>query len=264
MTSEFYLAATAALIASGTLATYFTVRVLEERDWRVADMANPATPGGGFAFGSATWITNEPQANLPSTAPGGSANQNNVSQAAVDALFPLNGCPNPNTLGPGTGTVPPLCRQPVGTSNGAQAPGVGAARFRLNRDGTIFSGLQDPGSSNSGAYKFNGPVWGENGGSGDLDGAFQGLPVFVRMPNGGIKENVMYSWASSPLERLAGFGSGHYEITDNMRLTGQFSVARTKTESSLGLASAAAAGSEAPSAWAAQASMNSRLSMALL
>ena len=35
-----------------------------QRDWRVADMANPATPGGGFAFGSATWFTNEPQANL--------------------------------------------------------------------------------------------------------------------------------------------------------------------------------------------------------
>jgi iron complex outermembrane recepter protein len=209
-----------------------------QRDWRVADMANPATPGGGFAFGSATWITNEPQANLPATAPGGAANANNPTQAAVDALFPLNGCPNPNTLGPGTGTVPPLCRQPIGLSNGAQAAGVGAARFRLNRDGTIFSGLADPGSSNSGAYKFNGPVYGENGASGDLDGAFQGLPVFVRMPNGGIKENVMYSWASTPLERIAGFGSGHYEITDNMRLTGQFSVARTKTESSLGLASA--------------------------
>ena len=134
--------------------------------------------------------------------------------------------------------MPALCRQPVGISNGAQAPGVGAARFRLNRDGTIFSGLADPGSSNSGAYKFNGPVYGENGASGDLDGAFQGLPVFVRMPNGGIKENVMYSWASTPLERIAGFGSGHYEITDNIRLTGQFSVARTKTESSLGLASA--------------------------
>ena len=58
------------------------------------------------------------------------------------------------------------------------------------------------------------------------------------MPNGGIKENIMYQWASTPLERIAGFGSGHFEITDSMRLTGQFTVARTKTESSLGLASA--------------------------
>src|SRR5205814_8480640 len=106
-----------------------------------------------------------------------------------------------------------------------------------NRDGTVFSGSQDPGNPNSGAYLFDGPVWGE-GGSGDLNGKFQGLPVFVRMPNGGIKENIMYQWASSPLERLSGFASGHYDISDNMRLTGQAIVARTKTESSLGLASA--------------------------
>jgi iron complex outermembrane recepter protein len=205
-----------------------------QRDWRVADMANPATPGGGFAFGSATWFTNEPQANLPATAPGGAANPNNPTQAAVDAIFPLTACPNPNNLALPTppGNVQPQCRQSNNVSNPS-----GPARFRINRDGTVFSGLQDNGNPNSGAYKFDGPVWGE-GGSGDLDGNFQGLPVFVRMPNGGIKENIMYQWASTPLERLAGFGSGHFEITDSMRLTGQFTVARTKTESSLGLASA--------------------------
>ena len=35
-----------------------------QRDWRVADRANPDTPGGGFAFGSARWFPNEPKANL--------------------------------------------------------------------------------------------------------------------------------------------------------------------------------------------------------
>jgi len=213
-----------------------------QRDWRVADMANPATPGGGFAFGSATWFTNEPQANLAPGAPGyvsappGSPlnNPNNPTQAAVNAIFPVNGCPNPNNFPLPTppGNVQPLCQQSNNISNPS-----GPARFRINRDGTVFSGLQDPGNPNSGAYLFDGPVWGE-GGSGDLDGKFQGLPVFVRMPNGGIKENIMYQWASSPLERLSGFASGHYDISDNMRLTGQAIVARTKTESSLGLASA--------------------------
>ena len=110
-----------------------------QRDWRVADMANPATPGGGFAFGSATWFTNEPQANLPATAPGGSANPNNPTQAAVDALFPLTACPNPNNLPLPTppGNVQPQCRQSNNVSNPS-----GPARFRINRDGTVFSGLR--------------------------------------------------------------------------------------------------------------------------
>jgi iron complex outermembrane recepter protein len=205
-----------------------------QRDWRVADMANPATPGGGFAFGSATWFSNEPTANLAPGAPGSTTNPNNPTQAAVNAIFPVTGCPNPNTLPlpPAPTTVQPNCQQ-SNNITGLSGP----ARFRINRDGTVFSGLQDNGNPNSGAYLFNGPVWGE-GGSGDLDGNFKGLPVFVRMPNGGIKENIMYQWASSPLERLAGFGSGHYEITDNIRLTGAVQVSRTKTESSLGLASA--------------------------
>jgi hypothetical protein len=34
-----------------------------QRDWRIADYANPAAAGGGFAFGSATWWHNEPVAN---------------------------------------------------------------------------------------------------------------------------------------------------------------------------------------------------------
>src|SRR5262249_941344 len=75
-------------------------------------------------------------------------------------------------------------------------------------------------------------------GRGDPDGPLKDLPVFVRLPNGQIKENIMYNWASSPLERLSGFANGHFDIADNIRLTGQAMVTRTKTESSLGLASA--------------------------
>ena len=162
-----------------------------QRDWRVADMANPATPGGGFAFGSATWFTNEPQANLAPGAPGSATRPQQSDAGRGRRDFPAYGCPNPNNLVRRREQCQPQCRQPDSVGNPGQSAGIGSARFRLNRDGTIFSGLQDNGNSNSGAYKFNGPVWGE-GGSGDLDGNFQGLPVFVRMPNGGIKENIMY------------------------------------------------------------------------
>jgi outer membrane receptor protein involved in Fe transport len=190
-----------------------------QRDWRLEDYANPNTAGGFFAFGSASWFHNEPAANLPPGTP-----PNNPSQAAVNQIFPTTGCPYPN----------PFTNSCQISSNIA---GFGATNLRINRDGTVFTGLQDAAGSTPGAYLFNGPVW-NDGGSGDLDGAFQGLPVFVRTANGAIKENVMYNWASTPLERLSGFGSGHYDITDNMRLTGQVMVARTKTESSLGLAAA--------------------------
>src|SRR6185436_1392066 len=114
-----------------------------------------------------------------------------------------------------------------------------ASRFRINRDGTVFTGLQDATSLSPGAYKFNGPVYNDNyngrQGSGDLDGSFQGLPVFVMQPDGRIKENVLYNWVSTPLERLAGFANGHFDVSDNVKVTGQAMVSRTKTESSLGL-----------------------------
>jgi hypothetical protein len=91
-----------------------------------------------------------------------------------------------------------------------------------------------------GSYQFNGPVFNDptNPQSGDLDGDFQGLPVFVRQPNGMIKENVLYNWTSTPLERLSGFANGHFDLTDSVTVTGQAMVTRTKTESSLGLAAA--------------------------
>ncbi len=184
-----------------------------QRDWRVADYANPNTAGGFFAFGSASWFHNEPIANT------GPVAANNPTQAAVDALFPA-GCPQPN---PTTGCT---------ISNN-----INATRFRINRDGTVFTGLNDAASSAAGAYLFNGPVYNE-GQSGDLDGDFMGLPVFVRQPDGRVKENALYSWASTPLERLSAFANGHFDMSDNIRVTGQAMVTRTKTESSLGLTAA--------------------------
>ena len=113
-------------------------------------------------------------------------------------------------------------------------------RFRLNRDGSVFTGLADGTNLAPGAYQFNGPVYNDptNPGSGDLDGSFPGLPVFVRQPHGDIKENIPYQWVSSPLERLSAFANGHFDVSDSVRVTGQAMVTRSKTESSLGLASA--------------------------
>jgi len=202
-----------------------------QRDWWIADRANPNTAGGGFAFGSASWFHNEPAANLPANSP-----TNNPSQAVVNSIF---------TQATGAAQIP---------ANFAMT------NFRINRDGSVFTGLQDNQARSPGAYLWDGPVFNGNqncptagsavgnitvnqtcrgvAGGGDLDGSFKDLPVFVRQANGQIKENIMYQWASSPLERLSGFANGHYDIADNIRLTGQAMVTRTKTESSLGLASA--------------------------
>jgi outer membrane receptor protein involved in Fe transport len=244
-----------------------------ERDWRVDAWADPNIAGGGFAFGSATWFHNEwdpsnstinpnfnpaapVNANNPRTIPNQwvvnpnfnpalpisgtnpTVVSNSPSQALVDTLFPpaTGACQFPNQTVP----IPTytnaanLCRVPANLAAGG--------RFRLNRDGTVFTGLADGNNLAPGAYRFNGPVWNDNTngrqGSGDLDGSFPGLPVFVMQPHGGIKENVPYQWASSPLERLSGFANGHFDISDNVRVTGQAMVTRTKTESSLGLSSA--------------------------
>jgi iron complex outermembrane receptor protein len=185
-----------------------------ERDWRVEDMANPNTNGGGFAFGSATWFHNEP--GTPA---------NNPTQAAINTIFPTTGCTHPN---PTTG-----CTISNNLTN---------TRLRLNRDGSVFTGLADAAALAPGAYLFNGPVYNDNTngrqGTGDLDGAFQGLPGFVMQPDGRIKENVFYEWASTPLERLSSFANGHFDVSDNVRVTGSAMVTRTQTESSLGLTAA--------------------------
>jgi outer membrane receptor protein involved in Fe transport len=239
-----------------------------ERDWRVAAWEDPNIAGGGFAFGSATWFHNEwdpaaatlnPNFNpsapvnannprtipnqfvpnpafnpaLPISATNPTVVSNSPRQSTVDSLFPpaTTACPFPN---PAVTDLANQCRIPANLATGG--------RFRLNRDGTVFTGLADATALAPGAYRFNGPVWNDNTngrqGSGDLDGSFVGLPVFVMQPHGGIKENVPYQWASSPLERLSGFANGHFDISDNVRVTGQAMVTRTKTESSLGLSSA--------------------------
>jgi iron complex outermembrane receptor protein len=189
-----------------------------QRDWKLADLENPNVNGELFVWGGHTWINSEfsqfgavmvEDPNNP-----GTLVPNNVTQDAIDAIF--------SELDPGTITAP-------------------GRQFSLNDDGTIYTGMGffqwNPGGV-EGIYRYEGPVWGEsdtpNGGSGDLNGDFLGLPVFVRQPNGYVKENNLYSWASSPLERLSAFANGHIDVTDNVRVTAQAQITRTHTESSLG------------------------------
>ena len=201
-----------------------------ERDWRVADYANPNTGGGFFTFGSSTSWKNE-QGVLG----------NDPDPAVLDSIF--------NELPAGT-------LSPFLSSASFFTP---TTEIYMSDSGQLFTGLQSNDGNAAGSYRFDtAPIY--NGsefcpptagaasafsatcqspsGSGDLDGNFQGLPVFVRQPNGNIKENQLYAWASSPLERLSAFANGHFDVSDTVKVTAQASVTRTQTESQLGLTAA--------------------------
>jgi iron complex outermembrane recepter protein len=206
-----------------------------ERDWRLADFADPSAPGGVFEWGSTPWIRNE--VNFSSPVP--NVNTNLPIQSAA-ALAAWKAAGNDRT--------------PLGTATCVDcvfnqlAPGtipnnVNTVNYRTNDDGTIFTGMgfaQDGPTMAPGGYRFNGPLYDPSipGSGGNHQGEFAGLPVFVRAPNGYIKENNLYAWASSPLERLSTFANGHFDVSDNVRVTAQAYVTRTQTESSLGATAA--------------------------
>jgi outer membrane receptor protein involved in Fe transport len=193
-----------------------------ERDWRLADYANGAVRGELFVWGGLTWVDEEysengtPFVDNPAD-PGGPQIRNLPTQAGVDAVFAQYGLA-PGTVLANTGT-----------------------NYNLNTDGTMFTGMGfnqwTPGRV-EGIANWRGPVYGEtgtmNGGTGDLNGDFAGLPVYVRAPNGYVKENNLYSWVSAPLERHSAFATGHFDVSDSVRVTAQASFTRTQTESSLG------------------------------
>ncbi len=123
------------------------------------------------------------------------------TQAAVDALFDQ--------------------APPGAVSNGA--------RFLINRnDGTLYTGLMND-AGNAGSYRYTGPL------NGDYNGNFAGLPFRVFEPDGGIKENNFWQWSSIPLERLSAFANGHFDVSDNIRVTAQALVSRNENQTSLGL-----------------------------
>jgi outer membrane receptor protein involved in Fe transport len=204
-----------------------------ERDWRLADFADPSAPGGIFEWGSTPWIRNE--VNFSSPVPNVNTNLPVQSQAALNAWRAAD----PTRAGKGTCVDCIFDQLPPGTIPN----NVNAVNYRTNDDGTIFTGMgfaQDGPTMAPGGYRFNGPLYDPNipGSGGNHQGEFAGLPVFVRAPNGYIKENNLYAWASSPLERLSTFGSGHFDVSDNVRVTAQAYVTRTQTESSLGATAA--------------------------
>ncbi|HUF71901.1 MAG TPA: TonB-dependent receptor [Gammaproteobacteria bacterium] len=213
-----------------------------QRDWKVADFANPLSPGGGFIWGGTPWINNERDfQNLIPPPPGeaspGVPYTNNLPARNQAEIATRVGWVDETPLGTVTTVDEIFSDLPAGTiSNNIQA-----FNYRLNDDGTIFTGMgfgaqTTSGSSAPGGYRYNGPLYDPNvpGSGGDHWGNYAGLPVFVQHPWGGIKENNLYRWASSPLERLSAFANGHFEVSDNVRVTAQASVTRTQTESSLG------------------------------
>ena len=109
------------------------------------------------------------------------------------------------------------------------------ARFYVNRtldgSGTVFTGLNQGSTGVAGSYRYNGPF------NVDNYGQFAGLPFRVVQPDGGLKENTWYQPASIPLDRLSSFASGFFEVSDNVRITGQAMFTRTENRTRLGATS---------------------------
>jgi outer membrane receptor protein involved in Fe transport len=231
----------------------------QDRDWRVADMANPRTPATAFGWGSDTWVssdgTNQPilgtnALNALGVSLGVVQFDNFPDQNYVNTTF-NNGQNGSQNCAIGMATdifaSPPPPAPPVvvpnpysegvcpRAANGEWLGVPNTARFLLNRpSGTLYTGLMDAGfggPDRGGARSdlYQGPY--------DVDhyGNFAGLPFRVVTPDGGIKENNFWQWASGPLERLSAFGKGHFDVSDQVRVTGSAMYTRTKADTSLGL-----------------------------
>ena len=112
---------------------------------------------------------------------------------------------------------------------GGVSSNVESVRYLVNRNsGTLYTGLMNANGRN-GSYRYEGPY------IDDHDGNFPGLPFRVLQPDGTIKENNFWQWASTPLERLSAFADGHFDVADDVRITAQAMVTRTETATSLGL-----------------------------
>jgi iron complex outermembrane receptor protein len=203
-----------------------TKQGLWERDWRVEDYANPTTNGTQI-FPTETWISNPwgqfgfnlPDQNVVNdmfvNAPGSEA-----LPCALGTNF-FTGLPDPNISGDC-----PL------TPSGAYLGVPNTAQFHFNRTpdgtGTVFTGINAGGTGAAGAFRYNGPY--------DVDnyGEFAGLPWRVIQPDGNIKENTFWQWASIPLERLSSFAKGEFEVSENIRVVGQALFTRTENQTSLG------------------------------
>jgi iron complex outermembrane receptor protein len=195
----------------------------QDRDWRVDDMRNPATDATAFGWGSDPWFSST----IGITGLNALNIGNYPSQTFVNNMFNDPGvvpCTDNGTnfFGNAAGT----CQQnAVGTNLGVP----NNVRFLLNRaTGTVYTGLMDSAGA-AGSYRYDGPY------NQTAFGNFQGLPYRVVQPDGTIKENNFWQWSTYPLERNSAFAKGHFDVSDNVRVTGQALFTRTHSQTSLGL-----------------------------
>jgi outer membrane receptor protein involved in Fe transport len=201
---------------------------LTDRDWRVADLANPNI-GGSTGFVTDTAITNTVFGNIPTNL----ADQNVINSIFADGTNSVACLPNPGDPPPFVGVrLPGICPT---DANGVNLGVPNNVPFFINRTadgtGTVYTGLNNnPGAA--GSYRYTGPF--DEG----TYGEFPGLPFRVEQPNGSIKENNLYQRASTPLERLSVFGRGELKISDNVNLTSQALVTRSETQTFVAFAPA--------------------------
>ncbi len=223
-----------------------------ERDWRVEDMANPATPATAFGWGSDTWISSDgtdsfigpnalnalgvsigarPGRRLPRP----ERRQHDVQQRP-ERFAELrdqqryrfvrrpSGSPPPSVPNPYSGGV---CPQ---TANGVFLGIPNTARFLLNRpSGTLYTGLMKQPGLGARSDLYQGPY---NATSTAISRVcrFESSSRTARS-----RRTISGSGHPVPLERLSAFGKGHFDVSDNVRVTGSANYTRTEAETSLGL-----------------------------
>jgi iron complex outermembrane receptor protein len=202
---------------------------LWQRDWRLEDYANPSVPGTQI-FPTDTWISApwSPNGIYPSFA------VNYPDQNVVNQIFDQA---QPCTPGPDNffgHTSTPAANCPM-DANGAYLGVPNSAWMFINRTpdgtGTVFTGIGQGGTGAAGTYRYQGPY------NVDNYGQFQGLPFRVTQPDGNLKENTWYQLASIPLERLSAFAKGHFDVSDNVKVTTQALFTRTENVTALGATS---------------------------
>ena len=196
-------------------------QMLWERDWRVADYANPTT-GGSQVFPTETWFSTSWGG--PFAFFGGNLPDQDVVNSIFDEAPPCG----PPAFGPGWAGS---CQN---DANGNRMGVRNDAQIYINRtvDGTgsVFAGLNQP-TARDGAYRYEGPF------NVDNYGEFEGLPFRVVQPDGAIKENSWYQPASIPLDRLSAFGRGVFDVSDSVSVNAQAMFTRTENTTSLGATS---------------------------
>jgi outer membrane receptor protein involved in Fe transport len=207
--------------------------IQNDRDWRLEDMSNPSTNPTAFGWGSDPWFSSTVSPQLFGNISLDALNVGNLpSQTFVNNMFnqaqPCTDFGNqaPNAPGPSPfGNVAGACPNVGGVNRGVP----NNVRFLLNRaSGRVYTGLMEAAGA-AGSYRYDGPF------NQDTYGNFQGLPFRVRQPDGNIKENNLWQWSSYPLDRSSAFAKGHFDMSDNVRITGQAMFTRTYTETNLGL-----------------------------